>query len=58
MIAPQDHDIRQSGRVLEVENKDLWIQPTDLSRHFLLLVTIRELPFQITREVEGKSGQD
>ena len=30
-IAPQDHDVRQSERVLEFENKDFWIRPTDLS---------------------------
>ena len=46
MIAPQDYDFRQSGRVLELQNKDLWIPPTDLSWHFPILVTIRELPFK------------
>ena len=30
MIAPRDHEVRQSGRVLELQNKDLWIRPTDL----------------------------
>ena len=39
------HDIRQSGRVLELQNEDLWIRPTDLSWHFPNHVTIRELPF-------------
>ena len=34
MIAPQDYDVRQSGRVLELHNRDLWIRPTDLSWHF------------------------
>ena len=63
MIAPQDYDIRQSGRVLEHQNKDLWIRPTDLSWHFPILVSIRELPFQelpwkINLEVEGQRGQD
>ena len=28
MIAPQDYHIRESGRVLEFQNKDLWI-PTN-----------------------------
>ena len=46
MIAPRDFDVRQSGRVLELQNKDLWIRPTDLSWHFPILVTIRELPFR------------
>ena len=44
MIAPRDHDVRQSGRVLGLQNKDLWIRPTDLSWHFPILVTLRELP--------------
>ena len=30
---------------MELQNKDLWIRPTDLSLHFPILVTIRELPF-------------
>ena len=31
MIAPQNYDGCQSGRVLELQNRDLWIRPTDLS---------------------------
>ena len=31
LIAPRDYEVRQSGRVLELQNKDLWIRPTDLS---------------------------
>ena len=46
MITPQHYYIRQSGRVLELQNKDLWIRPTDLSWHFPIIVTIRELPFK------------
>ena len=34
LIAPQDDDVRQSGRVLELHNRDLWIRLTDLSWHF------------------------
>ena len=34
LIAPQDYDVRQSGRVLELHNRDLWIRPTDLSWNF------------------------
>ena len=45
-LTPQDYDIRESGRVLELRNRDLWIRPTDLSWHFPILVTIRELPFR------------
>ena len=42
---------------------DLWIRPTDLSWCSPILVTIRELlfqelPWKITREVEGQRGQD
>ena len=47
MIAPQDYDVRQSGRVLELQNRDHWIIiPTDLSWHFLVLATVREMPFR------------
>ena len=35
MIAPQDYEVCQSGRVLELHNRDLWIRPTDLSSFFL-----------------------
>ena len=42
MMAPQDYEIRQSGRVLELQNRDLWFRPTDMSWHFLILMTIRE----------------
>ena len=31
MVAPQDHhDVHQSVRVLELQNSDLWLRPTDL----------------------------
>ena len=46
MVAPQDYDVRQSGRVLELQNSDLWLRPTDLSWHFPILMTIREEPFK------------
>ena len=46
MIAPQDYEVRQSVRVLELQNKDFWIRPTYLSWHFPIIVTIRELPFK------------
>ena len=52
-VAPQYYEVRQSGRVLELQNKDLWIWLTDQSWHFpLILVTIRELPF---KDYRGKS---
>ena len=31
MIAARDYAVRYSGQVLEFQNKDLWIRPTDLS---------------------------
>ena len=39
------------------------VNPSDLTWHFPILVTIRELPFKkfprkITREVEGKRGHN
>ena len=52
MIAPRDHDVRQSGLVLELQNRDLWIRPTDLPWHFPILVTVREAPF---RNFRGRS---
>ena len=49
MVAPQDYDIRQSGRVLKLQSSDLWLRPTDLSWHFPILMTIREEPFENNR---------
>ena len=46
MVAPQDYDIRQSARALELLNKDLWLRPTEMSWHFLFLMTIRKEPFK------------
>ena len=49
MVAPPDYDIRRSGRVLELQNKDFWLRPTDLTWHFLILMTIREELFRKNR---------
>ena len=49
---PENVDILQSGRVLELQNRNLWIRPTDLSWNVPILVTIRELLFKNYR---GKS---
>ena len=38
-VAPQDYDVRQSGRVLEPQNTDLWLRPTDLSWHLRVFPT-------------------
>ena len=46
MAAPQDYEVRQSGRVMELQKSDLWLRPTDLSWHFPILMTIREEPFK------------
>ena len=42
MVAPPECDIRQSGRVLELQNRDLKLRPTDMSWHLHILMTIRE----------------
>ena len=49
MVAPPDYCNRQSGRVLELQNSDLWLRPTDVSWHFPILMTIREEPFKNNR---------
>ena len=49
MIAPPDFGVRQSGGVLELQYRDPWSRPTDLSWHFPILMTIREEPFKIYR---------
>ena len=46
MVAPQDLDVHQSVRVLELQNSDLWLRPTDLSWQFPILMTIREESFK------------
>ena len=46
MIALQDYEVRHSGRVLELQNRDLWTRLTDLSWHIPIIVTVRELPFK------------
>ena len=46
MVAPPNHEIRQSGRVLELQNRDLWLRPTDMSWHLPILMTIREEPLK------------
>ena len=57
MIAPQDYEVHQSRLVVELQNKDLWIRPTDLSWHILILVTVREkLPVKIDCNV-GRQGR-
>ena len=51
MIVSEDYDVRQSGRFLELQSRDLCIRSTDLSWHFPILMTIYECPSEIT--VEG-----
>ena len=45
-IAPRDYEVRQSGRVLELQNRDLWIRPADPPWHYPILVTIRAFSFK------------
>ena len=33
MVAPPDYEIRQSGSVLELQNRDLRLRPADMSKH-------------------------
>ena len=49
MVARPDYEIRQSGRVLELQSRDLWLRPTDVSWHLPILMTIREEPFKNCR---------
>ena len=51
MMAPYDYIVRPSGRVVELQNRDLWIRPTDLFWHFSTLMTIREMPFRNFRGI-------
>ena len=55
MIVSEDYDVRQSRRVLELQNRDLWIRPRELSWYFPILVTIRECPSEITVEGHPRS---
>ena len=59
-VAPPDYDIRQSGRVLEIQNSDLWLQPSpgtfQSSWPF-----VRKRPRTVVQEhpkMEGQGGQD
>ena len=54
MVAPQDYDVRQFGRVLELQNSDLWLRPTDLNWPFPILMTIREEPFKNYRSITSE----
>ena len=44
MMAPPADEIRQSGKVPELQSRELWSRPADMSWHFRILVTIREEP--------------
>ena len=54
MNAPQNYDVRESKRVLEFQNSDFLIRPIDLSWHFPIFVTIREMRFKTYR---GRSSE-
>ena len=60
MTASRDYEVRQSARVLELQNKDLWIRPTDLLWHFPFLLTIRDLHFKNYRgsSIVNLEGRD
>ena len=46
MMASQEYELRQSGRVLELQNRDLWLRPTDMPWHLPTLMTFREEPYE------------
>ena len=56
--------VRQSGRVLELQNRDLWTRSTDQPWHFsFFFLTICELPFKtsvgrVNSEVGRKEAED
>ena len=56
MVAPPENDISQSGRVLELQNKDL--RPIDTSWHLPILITIREELFKNCRSKKWKAKED
>ena len=39
-------NVRQSGRFLELQNRDIWIRPADLCWQITIIMTIREEPFK------------
>ena len=39
MVVPPDYDIRQSGSFLELQNRDFWLRPTDMSWHLPIHLT-------------------
>ena len=57
MVAPPDSDIHQSGRVLELQNKDFWLRRTDVSWHLPIHMTIREEPFKNDLQGHPKNGR-
>ena len=55
MITPHDNEVRQSGRFLVLQKRDLWIRPADLSWQFPIPVTFREMLF---RKYRGRSSDE
>ena len=62
MIVAEDCDVRQSIRILELQNRDLWIRQQiclDTSLFLWLFVSVlQKLPWKVIREVEGQRGRD
>ena len=44
MMAPPGYETRPSGRVLELQNRDVWLRLTDMSWHLPILGTVLEEP--------------
>ena len=49
VIEPPDYDVRQSRRVLELQNRNFWLRPTDLSCDLPIIMTINQELFKNNR---------
>ncbi len=47
LLAPPDFDVKQSARVLQFKNQDLWLKDRDTDWHLPILVTLCETPRKI-----------
>ena len=58
MMAPPGYETRPSGRVLELQNRDVWLRLTDMSWHLSILGTVPEEPFmQLSFTNSRESGK-
>ena len=52
--APRDFDVKQSVRVLHMDNKDFWFRENDTDWHLPILVTLREATRKNWRQMGGQ----